>query len=116
MVPLVHGKWAEVRTVVIGEVQPPVEERGEWVVHTRKLSDFSRKVSAEEFSRLAFVEIQRRGVEKAKEVAAIMDGAEWEQGFTDDHHPNAVRILDFPYAGEHISPIGEFLWGKAPQK
>jgi hypothetical protein len=69
-------------------------------------------VSAEEFSRLAFVEIRRRGVEKAKEVAAIMDGAEWEQGFTDDHRPNAVRILDFPHAGEHISPIGEFLWGE----
>ena len=29
MVPLVHGQWVEVRTVVIGEVQPPVEERGE---------------------------------------------------------------------------------------
>jgi hypothetical protein len=112
MVPLVHGRWAEVRTVVIGEVQPRVEERGEWVVHTRNLSYFSRKVNAEEFSRLAFVEIQRRGVEKAKEVAAIMDGAEWEQGFTDDHRPNAVRILDFPHAGEHISPIGEFLWGE----
>jgi hypothetical protein len=23
-----------------------------------------------------------------------------------------VRILDFPHAGEHISPIGEFLWGE----
>lgn len=111
MVPLVQGQWAEVRTVVIGEVQPAVEERSEWVVHTRNLSYFSRKVSAEEFSRLAFVEIQRRGVEKAKEVGAIMDGADWEQGFTDDHRPNAVRILDFPHAGEHISPIGEFLWG-----
>jgi hypothetical protein len=111
MVPLLHGQWAEVRTVVIGEVQSPVEERGEWVVHTRNLSYFSRKVRAEEFSRLAFVEIQRRGVETAKEVAAIMDGADWEQGFTDDHRPTAVRILDFPHAGEHISPVGEFLWG-----
>lgn len=112
MVPLVHGQWAEVRTLVIGEVQPAVEERGEWIVHTRHLSYFSRKVSAEAFSRLAFVETQRRGVDRAKEVAAIMDGADWEQGFTDDHRPNAVRILDFPHAAEHISPIGEFLWGE----
>jgi hypothetical protein len=112
MVPLVHGQWAEVRTVVIGEVQPMVEERGEKVVHTRHLSYFSRKVSAEEFTRLALVEIQRRGVENAKQVGAIMDGAEWEQGFIDYHRPDAVRILDFPHAGEHISPIGEFLWGE----
>jgi len=112
MVPLVHGQWSEVRTVVIGEVQPKVEERGEWVVHTRNLSYFSRKVSAEEFTRLALVETQRRGVENAKEVGALMDGSDWLQGFTDYHCPNAVRILDFPHAGEHISPVGEFLWGE----
>jgi hypothetical protein len=28
MVPLLHGVWAEVRTLVIGEVQPAVEEKG----------------------------------------------------------------------------------------
>ena len=36
MVPLLRGEWAEVKTVVIGVVQPAVEERGEWVVHTRQ--------------------------------------------------------------------------------
>jgi hypothetical protein len=112
MVPLVHGQWSEVRTVVIGEVRPKIEERGEWVVHTRNLSYFSRRVTAEEFTRLALVEIQRRGVENAQEVGAVMDGSDWLQGFTDYHCPNAVRILDFPHAGEHISPIGEFLWGQ----
>ena len=112
MVPLLHGIWGEVKTVVIGEVQPAVEEQGEGVVHTRNLSYFSRKVNAEEFQRLALVEIHRRGVENAQAVAAIMDGAEWEQGFTDYHCPAAVRILDFPHAGEHINAIGEFLYGE----
>ena len=117
MVPLIHGQWSEVRTVVIGEVQPRVEERGEWVVHTRNLSYFSRKVSAEEFTRLALVEMQRRGVENAKKVGAVMDGSEWLQGFSDYHCPNAVRILDLPHAGEHISPIGEYLCGEGtPEK
>ena len=45
MVPLLHGQWAEVRTLVIGEVQPAVQEKEEWVVHTRNLSYFSRKTS-----------------------------------------------------------------------
>jgi len=109
MVPLVHGQWVEVRTVVIGEVQPKVEERGEEVVHTRNLSYFSRRVSAEEFTRLALVEVHRRGLENATGVGAVMDGADWLQGFVDYHCPEAVRILDFPHAGEHISPIGAFL-------
>jgi hypothetical protein len=112
MVPLLHGVWAEVRTLVIGEVQPAVEEKGEKVVHTRHLSYFSRKVNAQEFQRLALVEMHRRGVENVKEVAAIMDGADWEQGFTDYHCPQATRILDFPHAAEHVNGIGEFLHGE----
>ncbi len=112
MVPLLHGVWAEVRTLVIGEVQPAVEERGEKVVRTLNLSYFSRKVSAQKFQRLALVEMHRHGVEHAKEVAAIMDGADWEQGFTDFHCPRATRILDFPHAAEHVNGIGEFLHGE----
>lgn len=112
MVPLLHGVWAEVKTLVIGEVQPTVEEKGEKVVHTRNLSYFSRKTTAQEFQRLALVETHRRGVENAKEVAAIMDGADWEQGFTDYHCLRAVRILDFAHAAEHVNLIGEALLGE----
>ena len=112
MIPLLHGLWAEARTLVIGEVQPAVQEKGEWVVHTRHLSYFSRKVSAQEFQRLALVEIQRRGVEQAHAVAAVMDGADWEQGFVDFHCPQAIRILDFAHAAQHLNAIGEFLHGE----
>jgi hypothetical protein len=112
MVPLLHGVWAEVRTLVVGEVQAPVKEKGEMVVHTRNLTYFSRKVSSEEFEKLALVEMHRRGVENAREAAAVMDGAEWEQSFTDYHCPRAARILDFPHAAEHISPVGDFLHGE----
>lgn len=41
-----------------------------------------------------------------------MDGAEWEQGFTDYHCPQATRILDFPHAAEHMNLIGEALHGQ----
>ena len=107
MVPLLHGVWAEVRTLVVGEVQVRGGE-----VHTDKLSYFSRKVSAQEFQRLALVEIQRRGIENAGQVAAVMDGADWEQGFTDYHCPQALRILDFPHAAEHVGAIGAHLYGE----
>jgi hypothetical protein len=112
MVPLVHGVWAEVKTLVIGEVQPAVIENGESIVHTRNLSYFSRKVDAETFQRLALVEVHRRGVETAQAVAAITDGAEWEQGFVDYHCPTATRILDFPHAAEHVNLVGEVLHGE----
>lgn len=112
MVPLLHGVWAEVRTVVIGEVDKVIGPQGEQEAHTKNLSYFSRKVNAETFQRLALVEIHRRSVERAREVAAIMDGAEWEQSFIDYHCPGAERILDFPHAAEHVSPIGDALYGE----
>lgn len=112
MVPLLHGVWAEVRTLVIGEVRPAVEVKGERVVRTQNLSYFSRKVSAQEFGRLALGEMHRRGVENAQQVAAVMDGADWEQSFVDFHCPRAIRILDFAHAAEHINQIGEYLHGE----
>jgi len=116
MVPLLHGIWAEVRTLVIGEVETSKREQGEQEIHARHLSYFSRKVNAQEFQRLALVEMQRRGVENAKEVAAVMDGADWEQSFIDFHCPQAVRILDFAHAAQHISQIGEYMHGEhAPE-
>ena len=112
MVPLVGGEWAEVKTLVLGVIEEPVMEKGEWKVHARELSYFSRLAEAEVFTRLALVETHRRGVEKAGRVAAVTDGAEWEQGFIDYHRPDAVRILDFPHAGEYVSRIGTAIWGE----
>jgi hypothetical protein len=120
MVPLLHGTWAEVRTLVIGEVASNKQEQGEprpergerREIHARNLSYFSRKVNAQEFQRLALAEIQRRGIENAKAVAAVMDGADWEQNFVDFHCPQAVRILDFAHAAGHINQIGECVHGE----
>jgi hypothetical protein len=112
MVPLVGGEWAEVKTLVIGEVQPPTRVRGEEVVRTTQLSYFSRLADAESFQRLALVETQRRGVETARLVAAVTDGAEWCQKFVDHHRADAVRILDFPHAGEHLNGVGQAAFGE----
>jgi hypothetical protein len=111
MVPVVGGEWAEVKTLVIGAVQPPVVENGEVVVHTGQHSYFSRLAEAEIFQRLALVETQRRGVERAGAVGAVTDGSEWIQKFLDYHCYHALRILDFPHAGEHLNAIGQAQWG-----
>ena len=105
MVPLLHGEWGEVKTLAIGEVV--VTAQGE--IRTHKLSYFSRLASAADFTRLSLVETQRRGVENSQRVAAIQDGAEWLQGLVDYHCPQAVRILDFPHAGQRITEIGQTL-------
>ncbi len=106
MVPLVGGVWAEVKTLVLGEIEEPVIEAGEQVVHSTALSYFSRMTDAETFQRLALVETHRRGVETAQHVIAPTDGAVWIQGFLDYHRPDAQRILDFGHAAGYVATIG----------
>jgi len=108
-VPLVKGEWAEVRTVAIGEAKEEITAQGKREVHTRHMSYFSRMTDAVTFGDQAQVEMQRRGVSQAKAVCAVTDGADWIQGFIDLHRPDAVRILDFPHAAEHLSLLIEAL-------
>ena len=43
----------------------------------------------------------------ARQVCAVMDGAEWIDGVVDLQCPEALRILDFPHAAQAVSAIGQ---------
>ena len=90
MVHLVGGEWAEVKTLTVGEVSR--NKCGE--VCTQHLSYFSRLCDAASFEEAALVETHRRGLERASEVCAVQDGAQWLQGLVNYHRADAVRILD----------------------
>ena len=102
-VPLVGGEWAEVKTLVVAEVGQ--NEQAE--VCTTQVSSFSRLADAETFSQQAVVELHRRGVERAEAVCAVTDGAQWLQGFIDEHCPKALRLLDFAHGAEYVSAMGQ---------
>jgi hypothetical protein len=112
IISLVDREWAEVRTLAVGVVEKPVLKQGEWQVHTGQVSYFSRLCDAATFGDLALVETHRRGTESAQTVCAVVDGAEWEQGFIDLHRNDAVRILDFPHAGGYVSTAGQVIYGQ----
>lgn len=105
LVPLRGGVWAEVKTLVIGEVVPPSSKQT--TVRTTAHSYFSRLCDAATFADLASVEIARRGVERAKAVCAVQDGADWLQGCVDGQRQDAVRILDFAHAAGYLGQIAE---------
>jgi hypothetical protein len=117
MVGLVHGEWAEVRTLVIGKVKEPKKKKKQCEKKKRceqeprvvELSSFSRLVDAEHFCQLVEVEMRARRVLQAQHVCAVMDGAEWLQELIDLHREDAIRILDFPHAAEHVASLLEAL-------
>lgn len=114
MVPLVgKGQWAEVKTLAVGEVQPAVWEQDKLVVHTTRVSYFSRLTDAARFTRLALVETQRRGVPGAGTVVAVTDGALWLQEFIAYHRPDAVRVLDWCHAVGYLGQVATACFGAA---
>jgi hypothetical protein len=111
LVPLVGGVWGEVKLLTLGTVGTPVWEAQEWRVHASELSYFGRMTDHQTFGRLALGELHRRGTERAGRVVAVVDGAEWQQGFVDLHRSDATRILDFPHAAEYVAKIGQAVLG-----
>jgi hypothetical protein len=107
MVPLVGGSWTEVKTLVLGTVHTnPAAPR-----HTSAWSYFARCAAAEDFSWQATLETHRRGTSRAGTVVAVQDGAVWLQGLVDLQRPDAVRILDFAHAVEHLGQVAQALFG-----
>lgn len=112
MVQVTTGEWREVKTMALGEFAPYWDAKERQVVtQTTQLSYFSRVDSAENFSRLALAEWQRRGGGKAHTVVAVQDGAAWIQGVIDYHCPQATRIIDFAHAQGYLAVVGRAVYG-----
>jgi hypothetical protein len=107
MVPLLHGVWAEARTLAVGSVTVTSHPDRPALSTTSELSYFSRLTSSERFGTQATAELHRRGLERAEQVGAVVDGAEWCQSFIDLHAPHAVRVLDCPHAASYVTAIGQ---------
>ncbi len=106
MVPLVGGVWAEVKVVAIGTVERRMRKDEEQIV-TTQITYFARLANAATFADQASAELRRRGIERATEVCAIQDGAEWIQGFVQGHRHDALRILDFAHAASYVYEMAD---------
>ncbi len=107
------GEWREVKTMAIGEIDAQWDgKKGAVVTRTKEWSYYSSCATIRKFEEGALPELHRRGVENAKTVVAVNDGSSWIQSLTDYHCPDAVRILDFSHAAEHVAAAGKAVMGE----
>ena len=59
-----------------------------------------------------YAEALRRGLERAKEVIVLTDGARYNRSIAQMHFPYAVHIVDLYHAFEHLNLIAQTIWGK----
>lgn len=97
------GEWRDVKTLTLAEVLPDGE--------TRQNSYFSRMSDYRLFAQQAQVEVMRRQLKHSRAACAVNDGADWIPDVVTACRPDAVRILDFYHAAEHLAESGHAAWG-----
>ena len=102
-------EWVEVKTTAIGEF---VLGKGENRPRTSQISYFSRQYEARKFEKHALGELHRRGIDNAKLVVSVNDGASWIQSFLEYHCPEAVRINDFAHSASYLAQAGKAVYGE----
>lgn len=94
------GAVAAARPQDLAADWPPVPWR--YVVHPGAVTTFGQ---------LLWLEAYRQGVEQAERVIVLGDGAHWIWHLAAEHFPDAVHIVDFWHASEHLWAAGRALFG-----
>lgn len=71
---------------------------------------------AEKFGWRIYAEAMRRGLDHAKRVVVLGDGAEWIKNVAEMHFPEATMIIDLYHAREHVSELCKILHGSEGKK
>lgn len=103
---------AKTREAKLGCVftQTAVDEKGLPVRDPDSTSFVGQIESAEDFGWRIYGEAVRRGLESAREVVILGDGAEWIRGIAEMHFHGATQIVDLYHAREHISNLCKLLF------
>ncbi len=91
---------------------PSEQEPGEeWSPRAEAISYYGDIKEAEDFGRLVYITGRQRGAHEAEEIVFVADGAQWIWNLVEEHFPNAVQIVDWYHAAEHIWKAAHALYG-----
>lgn len=104
--------WKEVKIATVSAVTHPVnQETGEWAMQLARHSYRAGLWEAAEFAKQQWAEACNRGVEKAKYLSSVNDGAAWIWNITRMCYGRCVEILDWWHAVERLWIIGRQRFG-----
>jgi len=106
-VPMRGGGTRESKTGIIYETKQVSGKtkvvRAEYLATLERVDSFGEQVYARAF---------RRGVENARDVACLGDGASWIWRSFSHHNPAGVQILDYYHASEHLGTVAKAWYGE----
>jgi len=105
--------WKEVKTVAVSAIETQVGESGELEVSLQRTSYRAGLWEAASFAHQQWAEGCRRGLEKAKRVICVSDGAPWIWAIVAMcYAPRCVEILDWWHAVQKLWELAFTLLGQ----
>jgi hypothetical protein len=105
-VPMV-GSWKESKVGAVYETF--VDKEGK--VQARDIEHVATMGDSEALGDRVYALAFKRGVEKAGEVVVLADGGRWIWKQARENFPQAVQILDFYHASEHLAEVARARYG-----
>lgn len=110
----IDGAWHDIKAAACYVGRPPTE-RDQAAHRDWERAGPTRYLAIQEeagaFGRRAYTFALRLGCERAREVVVLGDGAEWIWNIADQHFSDAVQILDFYHASEHVWELARVVFG-----
>jgi hypothetical protein len=105
------GEDAKGREVKVGCVftQTTVDEDGFAVRDENSTTYVAGIESSTFFGERIYTEAVARGIEHARRVVALTDGAAYNRTIAQTHFPGALHIIDLYHAREHLTTLGDTL-------
>jgi hypothetical protein len=95
------GSWFEARG------KPPISSDGQWSIQAENIHYYTDICPASDFGSLFWSTGVAHNAQLARELVMLGDGAEWIWNLVAEHFPNAIQILDWFHASEHLMPVAQ---------
>ena len=95
------GAWFE----AVGK--PPLSPNGQWRIEAQNIQYYTDICPASEFSPLVWAAAVEHNAHLARQLVILGDGADWIWNIVRDNFPNAIQILDWFHASEHLAPVAQ---------
>jgi hypothetical protein len=109
--------WKEVKAAVIYRLEQRVEkDSGRGMLLEKFVVAAPPETDPVDFGAAVQTEARRRGLGRARKVYVVIDGAVWLWNVREDRFRDAIALLDFHHASEHLWAIAHLLHGQgSPQ-
>lgn len=117
--------WREVKGVTVSAIEeepagpagsraepPGGEESREPAVHLTRHSYRLRLADVDTFTWTQCAEADRRRIGYARDLASVNDSSSWCWRISGENQPEAVEILDWGHAMEHVSAVAQAAFGE----